>query len=436
MIEWGWDKMNAIFDDKKSNKNASGRGRKDGKKIIHFLVILSAGFALLNAQAGELEMRGSFELQNRVFFHEALMPKQPDYNLSFAATPEFFLAWNNRNDTLEFAPSIRLDQHDDERTHADIREFSWVHVGNDWESRFGIRRVFWGVTEFQHLVDVINQTDAVEDIDGEDKLGQPMINLSLVRGWGVIDFYILPYFRKRTFPGEEGRPNPFVINADDPIYESPDGQNHIDWAARWAHSFSDYEVAISWFQGTSREPLIIVDNFSLESEKLVPFYQQTKRLGFEMQANFGGFLWKLESIHNQNNQQDFSAAQVGFEYASYGVWDSNTDLGWLIEYAWDERGINFNPDADSNFVSTFQNDLFFGNRILLNDVSSTEILMALVYDLDFESNGFLVEAGRRVGNNVKLLLDVRLFEADDRGDMLGMLLRKDDFIQVTAQYFY
>jgi len=54
---------------------------------------------------------------------------------------------------------------------------------------------FWGVTEFQHLVDIINQTDLVENIDTEDKLGQPMINLALINDWGTVDLFIMPYFR-------------------------------------------------------------------------------------------------------------------------------------------------------------------------------------------------------------------------------------------------
>ena len=71
--------------------------------------------------------------------------------------------------------------------------------------RVGIRKEFWGVTEFQHLVDVINQTDGVEDFDGEDKLGQQMVNLSLVNDWGIVDLFLLPGFRERTYAGEEGR---------------------------------------------------------------------------------------------------------------------------------------------------------------------------------------------------------------------------------------
>ncbi len=71
--------------------------------------------------------------------------------------------------------------------------------------RAGIGKVFWGVTEALHLVDIINQTDLVENPDGEQKLGQPLLKFSLERDWGILDFYALPGFRERTFPGEAGR---------------------------------------------------------------------------------------------------------------------------------------------------------------------------------------------------------------------------------------
>ena len=78
----------------------------------------------------------------------------------------------------------RADSQDDERSHADLREAYWGYESDDWDVIIGVNKVFWGVTESRHLVDVINQTDLVEDIDQEDKLGQPMINIATQRNWG------------------------------------------------------------------------------------------------------------------------------------------------------------------------------------------------------------------------------------------------------------
>ncbi len=397
------------------------------KYLITLLTsIVSAGF-VNSLSATEFETRGSVELQGRYFTEDALFPNQHETYFSLAAVPEFFWSWNDGDDSLEIVPSFRVDEHDEQRTHNDIREFSWVHVSDDWESRVGIRRVFWGVTEFQHLVDIINQSDAVEDVDNEDKLGQPMLNLSLVKDWGIIDFYLLPYFRERTFASMEGRPGIPIINTSNPLYQSEDAEDHLDWAVRWAHSIDEYEIALSWFQGTSRTPLFIQSPAQNQFPELVPYYHQIQQLGIELQANIEDSLVKLEVIHNDNDMEDYWALQGGFEYSIYGIMESGADLGWLVEYAWDERG----KDSRSNF----QNDIFLGSRLALNDVDSSELLAGFGYDLDFDSTHFIIEASRRIGENIKVSLDIRLFDSSEIQDP-GYLFRHDDHIQLTAQYYY
>ena len=64
------------------------------------------------------------------------------------------------------------------------------------------------MTESVHLVNVINQADVLEEIDGSAKLGQPMANLSWIQDWGVLDFYVMPYFREASFPGVKSRLRP------------------------------------------------------------------------------------------------------------------------------------------------------------------------------------------------------------------------------------
>ncbi|MGB0495564.1 MAG: hypothetical protein ACPGJI_04340, partial [Kangiellaceae bacterium] len=284
--------------------------------VGHFFITLLSSTIV---QANEFEVRGNFEIQGRFFYEEALNPKQHDQQLSLAAAPEFFWSWNDDRDSLEFVPSARVDQYDNERTHFDIRELSWVHVGDDWETRIGIRREFWGVTEFQHLVDIINQSDSVEDVDNEDKLGQPMLNLSLVKEWGIIDIYLLPYFRERTFAGSEGRPGIPFVNSDRPLYESNDKEKHIDYALRWSHSINEFDIALSWFEGTNRTPSLIPSINAQDEFQLIPFYNQIKQLGVELQASLESSLLKLEVIHNDNNQKGYWALQGGIEYSQYGI---------------------------------------------------------------------------------------------------------------------
>ena len=92
-------------------------------------------------------------------------------------------------------------------------------IGNDeWELRLGVDRVFWGVAESRHLVDIVNQTDLIEHPDEEDKLGQPMAHLTWSGDWGVAEVFGLPYHRARTFSGPKGRLRfPLVADDENPL---------------------------------------------------------------------------------------------------------------------------------------------------------------------------------------------------------------------------
>ena len=121
-------------------------------------------FAIAQTRA---ELSGSVSVESRIYQNSPLFPEQHRNYLSAAFNPEYYVEWSDGNQGLIIAPFLRLDQFDSERTHFDIREFIWRLSKRDFDLKIGIGKVFWGVTESQHLVDIINQTDPVESPDCE-----------------------------------------------------------------------------------------------------------------------------------------------------------------------------------------------------------------------------------------------------------------------------
>ncbi|WP_028294436.1 hypothetical protein [Oceanobacter kriegii] len=399
------------------------------KRLLPLAGLLLTGAMPSLAQA-ELyyEKSGNVSLEARYFADSDADQQQTGMQLSIAAQPKLLWEWNGGDDAVTLEVFKRFLDSDDERNHFDLRDLSWVHVADSFESRIGIRRVFWGVTEFQHLVDVINQTDGVEAPDGEDKLGQPMVNVSLVRDWGIVDVFVLPYFRERTFASEEGRFRPaLVVDADHAQYESDDEQKHIDYALRWSHYIGDFDIGLHAFKGTNRDPLL---NAELQGSEivLVPYYAQMTQFGLDLQATIDSWLWKFETIHRNTQPENYWAAQGGLEYTFYGVMDSNADVGVLTEYGWDQRG------EDAGVLA--QNDVFAGARLTFNDVDDSALLIGGGYDLDYGSTSLVVEGSKRVGESFKLSIDGNLFLADDSDDAVLYSIREDDFVQLTLEYFY
>ncbi len=377
----------------------------------------------------EFEMSGNIALEQRYFFKEGLYSQQLNHGqTSLTFEPELYWQWSGGNDSIIFTPFYRLDSADKNRSHGDIRELAYIHAGDDWELRLGIRKEFWGVTEFQHLVDVINQTDGVEDFDGEDKLGQQMLNLSLVNDWGIVDVFLLPGFRERTYPGQKGRlRSPLVVDDDNVSYESSAGKRHLDLALRWGHSVGDFDLGAHWFHGTNREAYLTP---STEST-LHQYYVQMDQLGLDVQATLGDWLWKFEGIYRSTLQQDFWASQAGFEYSFIGVFDSALDLGILMEHSWDSRG-EISPDEPGSLL---QNDLFFGARLGFNDMQSSELLIGFSSDLTHTAYSFLIEANRRFGDDIIISVDVRLLQTNDEQDLL-YALRSDDHAQLAIAWYF
>ncbi|MBT8114538.1 MAG: hypothetical protein KJP04_04115 [Arenicella sp.] len=178
--------------------------------------------ALLSVQpaAANFSWDGSIEIEHRYFWDDDPLVDRSHGQTSARLQLEFYNDWNNGDDQLVFEPFARIDSQDDERSHADIRQLIWTHLEKNWEFSAGIGHVFWGVTESQHLVDIINQTDSVENIDGEDKLGQPMLRFQYFADYGTVDAFVLPYFRTRTFAGADGRLNGgIIVDNDNEVFE-------------------------------------------------------------------------------------------------------------------------------------------------------------------------------------------------------------------------
>jgi len=397
------------------------------------LALLSVCSGLLLAPAlvqaeSEGEWSGYVSAEWRVFLQSPIDNDQHGDNTSFSIQPEYYKAWNNDKRSFTFVPFLRLDGRDSERTHADIRELHWDVVGDDWEIQAGVGKVFWGVTESQHLVDIINQTDLVENIDGEEKLGQALVKLTLVRDWGDVDLFLLGGSRERTFPGRKGRlRSQAYVDTNEAEYATNAGRDNVDIAIRYSHSIGDIDLGVSHFSGTSREPRFRPSRDGSGRPILIPIYESIDQTSLDVQATKDDWLWKLELITRSGQGGRYTALTGGFEYTLYGINESSADLGLIMEYLYDDR-------AD-NASTPFANDVFFGARLALNDENSSELLAGIIQDADTSSRLYSVEASRRIGDNWKLSLEARLFSNIENDDIL-FSQRNDDYAQLELNYFF
>ncbi len=413
---------------RKSAESVSGQ-RLSSRSRHCILAVAALVFSpVAHLAAGEIS--GEVGIEARLFASETPDVRQDDAGLSAFASIEYFHDWDEDEQRFVVTPFVRIDEDDDERSHFDLRELYWR---KSFEQRsldlyIGLRKIFWGVTESLHLVDVVNQTDLVEDIDGEDKLGQPMVQLSWLRKWGILDLFYLPYFRERTFPGEAGRfRTPWVVDTDDSRYESSAGRWHQDLAIRWSHTFGDWDLGLGHFYGTSRQPRLVPDHAGTEPV-LIPHYDLLHQTSLDAQLTAQDWLWKLEAVARDGTGGGSSALVGGFEYTFYGVAGSAMDIGWVTEYQFDDRTGALTTLAD--------NDLALGARLTWNDVADTNLLVVATVDLDTGSQFYSIEGDRRIGSSWEIQLQARIFvDASDGTDSIA-LFDQEDSLQVSVRWFF
>ncbi|WP_247684752.1 hypothetical protein [Pseudoalteromonas luteoviolacea] len=371
-----------------------------------------------SANAEPWQQSGEVQIQQRMFVHSQDLVNEAPTHWQGSAMVEPH--WQQVKDTSLTSIKLfaRIDSHDKERTHWDIRELSYLTYWDDYEFKVGIDKVFWGVTESQHLVDVINQTDSIEGFDGEDKLGQPMIQFKAVKDIGTFDIWLLPYFRERTLPSTEGRlalPAPLL----DAQYESSNEQRTLDFAVRYSHTLEDWDIGLSYFDGINREPYL-----QTGFNGITPFYANMQQLGTDIQGVFGDWLLKFEGIYRDSLESHF-AMTTGFEYTQVGIFNTIMDLGWIAEYSFDERDNTFN-----------QNDLFVGWRLAFNDIDGYEVLFGINQDLDAQHTfSAKLEASGRLSDSWKWQLDAWAFASDKPIDPL-FTLKDEDFVEVSLSYYF
>lgn len=327
----------------------------------------------------------------------------------------------------------RVDSEDSNRTHADLREASLRWQSEQWRWLAGVSKVFWGAAESVHLVNIVNQVDLVEDPSLEEHLGQPMLSGQRALGPGFLELYALPWFRPREYPANDARLRPPFPLSDQIEYESGAGQRHLDFAARYQWTQGSYDIGLSVFHGTGREPTLRVEPI-MGVATIIQRYEQITQLGFDLQgAVSGDWVLKAEGMVREGQGPTFGAFAGGVEYTFWAISEAGADLTFNVEYIYDGR-LDGTLDAPAP-PALFDNNLFLGARYAFNNFSLTELRAGLYMELSELAGLGVLEFRHRLRDD--LLLEGRTaFGNNIPDEPLLAPLREDGFVEVRMKWVW
>ncbi len=412
--------------------------------------ILLAATAAADTGKIEAELSGRLAVEGRWFPNEAAHPGQRDGSVGFTAKPTLYLEHEDGG-SFTLTPYYRYDSADPYRTNTDLREAYLLLFGElgegEWEARLGVDQVFWGVTEFHHLVNIVNQIDLVDHPNEESLMGQLMAHLTWTADWGTLEFFAMPLHRKRTLPGRHGRLRPDIPFDERRVsYESGAQEWHVDLAARYSRSAGPLDLGLSVFDGTSREPsfnpkfqLVPVGpgQFIPVPASLIPHYAQIRQYGLDAQLTIESWLIKLEALYREGarnradmlnpsgKEEGYGAFVAGAEYTFGGVFDSDADISLLGEWSYDER--------ERRSPNRYQNDVFFAGRLALNDVENTELIASVIADMDYDTYLLGFEASRDLSDQWTATVEGAVMLDVDEEDVIYPT-RRDGYLVLNLTF--
>ena len=138
----------------------------------------------------------------------------------------------------------------------------------------------------------------------------------------------------------------------------------------------------------------------------------------------GGLALKLEAISRSGQGDRFSAATAGFEYTQVGILSSRLDLGWIMEFNYDDR--------------YQESPLALGTRLTFNDMYDSQILSGVMRNEETGETNVFVEASRRVKNCCRLSFESIYFNGGNNSNSIQKMfeyLKQDDFVRFEFIYY-
>ena len=347
-----------------------------------------SGIWLLLAIQVQAETSGSIEITGSYF------PKSLDASFDTNITAEAkVIGYEELDDfQLEYEIVIRKSLNDSGKDIVEPRQLFLSKTFGDIDVYLGYRHTFWGVAESRNVVDLINQQDMAAGISPDNKLGAPSISIDTYLGSGELQYWYISRFRERTFNDTNAHPG-FGMPVSLAQFAHAKGSKASDQALRYANSIGDIDYALSIFDGTVREPLILVQES--DPPTIAPHYERMRSIGLELQYTGESILYKFEGLTGTQSEKDFDAVVLGTEKTVYSVFETQWDMGVLFEYQYDDRAQAL---IDRMIVS--------GVRVTANDEFDTNFLILYSVDDAFSQSIFGFEASRRLRNGMTLDLSL------------------------------
>lgn len=356
---------------------------------------------------------------SRYYYVAAEGDSNNKYSKGFKAEAKFNYKYENiRFNGLAFT---NWDSTDDSRSYSNIRQANIYVNNNNFTFGLGVDTFFWGVSESINVVNVLNQSDIMESLDGKVKYGQTFVSINTRFSNGDFSFYYLPLFQEQSFPE---RPSYGLAISKNAVFEHDKKRGGI--AARGLFYFDRLEFALSYFKGTRRSALLA--RHATEMAVLTPYYIQTVNYLVDGVYIAEDFTLKFEAKTGLEQNAGFTTFNLGIEYPSYAFSKLVEEVIFIAEYAFDDRKLSAETHG--------QNDIFLGGKFNFGYSEQGNVRFLYSYDFDYRSQYAELSYEYRLNDYFRFKAKaLKVLSAPERDQRL-YALSGEEFINLSLHYAF
>lgn len=403
---------------------------------LSLIVSLIISFHTLASSRGEV----SFDL------HRYTKEKSGQNNQLIFTSVEVQDSLKLFGNTLYLGLSAKANEKDKKSSYINVDDFYYsVNLPKNTRVEAGYRIYNWTKMESLRPTDVVNSRILDGDLENFDKRGELSLNLEKDTEYGLFKFYLFPLFQKSFFPSDSSRISDGVSPSKHRVVTNngiEDKKSFFQYGVSYEKQFGDLEIFAFYLRHIDRNRVVIgyndytsVPNVgNIPQETLGAYYFDTSDFGFSSTYFIEDHTLKLELLntvyHNDDitfltaaglrKTVDYTTMALGHEYGY--TWENGWDSTSFIEYQ-TLLGVDKQTRQE---LSIFQNDLFVGHRLSLNDAYSKQITLGVFFDIE-RSSEFIVDFSydQRLNNFWNIDVGYRGFNHNE-GDKLGIYVFKND----------
>lgn len=391
----------------------------------------------------EVEIEGVSGVEMQSF----LLHPESKHKNSITLYEELEAAYSADEFTLYGKLSAQQDYYDlagdgsNRRTFLRLDELYGSYELEEGSLRAGRSVLFWGALEARNIVDVFNPQELRNDPFATDKLGVWNASYTHYTERGEISLIAKLY--------EEDQP---MAAAPYAYYFFPEFTTYDEELKSEASRYRP-TLYLGWTGSTESEyPLdyaLIFQHgydsqryFALDSTQFPPeFTQHAYLVNKVMSYNtlvVGATLVKLEALYadviDEPLISDYAHGALGVEH-TLQPFEGGAELGLIAEYYRYKR-FESGTYSDLDLFETFQNDLFLGLRLTLNDVADSSFVGGVVADLAYTEQSWFAEFTTRLGESFRLNVDYRYIEPSKSEATAFALLQRHQRIGAAVGYYF